>query len=180
MSRTWIRCWGWIVGFASVGLIATEAIAAERVVWRYRLLQGSLSVEELTALAETGEVSPALRSYFRLARRNPQQIRRVLTQETTVNPRVLDRVLNSPIGNVAIDQVSQAIHTPSQQANRQAMRSALVLSASDDSRISLIEVIQNYPTEEIYVDGDRLADAYQQIAGLQDRLNDLLNGGNLF
>ncbi|MDX2212820.1 MAG: alpha/beta hydrolase [Oculatellaceae cyanobacterium bins.114] len=179
-SRAWIRRWGWVISFISVWLMSTEAIAAERVVWRYRLLQGSLSVDELTTLAETGEVSPALRAYFRLARRNPRQIRRVLNQEVTVNPRLLDRVLNSPLGNGAIDQVSEAIHTPSRQADRQAMRSALVLSASDDSRITLIEVMQNYPTEEIYVDGDRLADAYRQIEGLQNRLGELLNGGGLF
>jgi Alpha/beta hydrolase of unknown function (DUF1400) len=179
-SRAWIKNLGWMAAFVSVWLGATEAIAAERVVWRYRVLQGSLSVDELTTLAETGEVSPALRAYFRLARRNPQHIRRTLNEEVAVNPRLLDRVLNSPVGDVAIDRVSEAIHTPSRQADRQAMRSALVLSASDDSRISLIEVIQNYPTEEIHVDGDRLADAYRQIQGLQNRLGDLLNGGGLF
>lgn len=179
-SRIWIKSLAGIVGFLGVWLMATSAIAAERVVWRYRILQGSLSVDDLTTLAETGEVSPELRAYFRLARRNPQEIRRLLTEEATVNPRLLDRILNSPIGNVAIDGVSEAVHTPSRQADRQAMRSALILSASDDSRISLIEVIQNYPTEEVHVDGDRLADAYRQIQGLQNRLGDLLGGDGLF
>jgi hypothetical protein len=169
--------WRWLLKLGvGVGVLlsSTGAIAAERVVWRYQVLQRSVSVDELNTLAETGEVSPTLQTYLRLAGKNPQDVRQTLTQEATVNPRLLDQILNSPVGNVVIDQVSGAIHTPSRRADRQAMRAALVLSASDDSRISLIEVIRNYPTQEIHVDGDRLAVAYQEIQGLQNRLDNVL------
>jgi hypothetical protein len=48
-------------------------------------------------------------------------------------------------------------------ASRQAIRSALILSASPDNRVSLIEVIQKYPTAEVELEGERILQAYRQI-----------------
>jgi len=66
---------------------------------------------------------------------------------------ILDKVLNSRIGNVILDQLTQVIHTRSHQADKQALRAALVVSASKDRQITLIEVIQNNPTKEVEVEG---------------------------
>ncbi len=88
--------------------------------------------------------------------------------------RFLDKVLNSQIGNIILDRISQVISTPSQRANRQALRAALVLSANQDGQVSLIEMIKNYPTNEVEVDGDRLQGSYRQLRRLQTSLQDLL------
>ncbi|WP_339379217.1 alpha/beta hydrolase [aff. Roholtiella sp. LEGE 12411] len=65
------------------------------------------------------------------------------------------------------------MHTPSRRADRQAVRAPLVLSASQDGQVSLIEIIENNPTEEVEVDGDRLESAYRQLRRLQTSLQDL-------
>jgi Alpha/beta hydrolase of unknown function (DUF1400) len=168
--------------FTLVGaaLSNSRAIAAEQVVLKYNILERAISVDELSRFAETGELSPELQAYLNLAQRDPDDVRQTLNQETGVNVRLLDTVLNSPVGNLALDQITQAIYTPSREADNAAMRSALILSASGDSRISLIEVIQNYPTQQVYVDGNRLVDAYQQVSALGDRLGNLLEGTGLF
>jgi len=83
-----------------------------------------------------------------------------LTESVKVNPVFLDRILNSPIGNVVLDEISQVIHTASRRPDRQALRSALVLSASRDREITLIETIQNYPTV-MEVEGERLESAFR-------------------
>ena len=54
------------------------------------------------------------------------------------------------------------------------MRSALVLSASKDSDIRLIEIINNYPSTEVEVDGDNLEKAYRQLRRLQGSLQNIL------
>lgn len=159
---------------AGILLYSTNAVAAEQVVLKYRLFRESISVKELTTLAETGELSSSLRINLALARQDPKEFRRYLTQPVSVNPILLDRVLNSGVGNFLLDEVSQSIHTSSNRANRQALRSALVLSASGDSKITLLETIQNYPTQEVQVEGDRLEDAYLQLRRLEGRLQDLL------
>jgi len=156
----------------------TPAIAAEQVVWKYHLLQGSLSVEELTQLATTGEVSPTIRAYLTLAGRNPENVRETLSHEVALDPILLSHIVQSPLGNLILNQLSRAIYTPSRLASEEAMRSALVLSASDDGHLSLMEIIQKYPANEVYVDGDRLATAYQQIEHLQTTVEQWLEHNN--
>ncbi|WP_193197806.1 alpha/beta hydrolase [Nostoc sp. MG11] len=154
-------------------IFSAPAFAAERMVLKYGIFRESLSVEELSTFAQTGELSRSLRVNLALARQNPRAIRQYLTQPVKVNPVFVDRVLNSPVGNVILDQISEVIHTPSRRADRQAIRAALVLSASQDGQVSLIEIIENYPTTEVEADGDRLESAYRQLRRLQTSLENL-------
>lgn len=161
---------------ASLGILlfSTSATAAEQVVLKYRILRQSVSVSELTTFAQTGELSPTLQSYLKMARRNPEQVRQILTRQVKVDPILLERALNSQIGEAILDQVGQVIHTPDEQANREALRSALVISAQGDGKITLIEALKNYPTSSVHLDGDRLAqviaEAYGQLTKLAGRL----------
>lgn len=163
-----------LMATASILLFNTSAIAADQVVLKYRIFRESISVEELSAFAETGELSKSLRINLALARQDPKAVRRYLTQPVKVNLVLLDRLLNSPVGNLILDEITEVVHTPSGKADRQALRSALVISASRDSNISLIEIIQNYPTQVVQVEGDRLESAYRQLRRLEGRLQDLL------
>ncbi|MFW9257452.1 alpha/beta hydrolase [Nostoc sp. CALU 546] len=164
-----------LVGSTCLLLVSTPVFGAERVVLNYGIFRESLSVEELSTFAETGELSRSLRVNFALARQDPKAIRQYLTEPVKVNLVFLDRVLNSRIGNIILDQISQVIYTPSRRADRQALRAALVLSASQDGQVSLIEIIENYPTNEVEVDGKRLESAYRQLRRLQTNIQDLLN-----
>ncbi|HYW19581.1 MAG TPA: alpha/beta hydrolase [Nodularia sp. (in: cyanobacteria)] len=158
----------------SMLLCQSSAFAAEQVVLKYGIFRESISVEELGTFAETGELSRSLRVNFALAQQDPKAIRPYLTTSVKINLMILDRVLNSPIGNVILDQLSQVIHTRSHTADRQALRAALVLSASEDGEVTLLEIIENYPTTNVEVDGERLENAYHQLRRLQVGLQDFL------
>jgi Alpha/beta hydrolase of unknown function (DUF1400) len=155
-------------------LSGAPALAAESVVLKYRIFRESVSVQELSTFAQSGKLSTSLRLNLALARQNPQAIRQYLTEPVKVNPVILDKVLNSRIGNVILDQLTQVIHTRSRNADKQALRAALVVSASKDRQITLIEVIQNYPANEVEVEGDRLENAYRQLRRVQGNLQDIL------
>jgi Alpha/beta hydrolase of unknown function (DUF1400) len=155
-------------------LSGAPALAAESVVLKYRIFRESVSVQELSTFAQSGKLSTSLRLNLALARQNPQAIRQYLTEPVKVNPVILDKVLNSRIGNVILDQLTQVIHTRSRNADKQALRAALVVSASKDRQITLIEVIQNYPANEVEVEGDRLENAYRQLRRFQGNLQDIL------
>ena len=165
-------------GLTIAGLvtISSNATAAEQIVLRYNVLERSVSIEELTTFAETGEISPTLENYFEMSGQKPARIRRVLTQNASMDVVPLDRMLNTPVGDVMLDQLGNLVHTPSGNADRQAMRSALVLSASDDSKLSLIEILQNYPTQEIHVNGNRIVAAYRQIENFEAHISNILEG----
>lgn len=154
----------------SVLFYSTRAEAAEWVVLKYRFLRERVSVPELTTFAQTGELSRSLRAYLKLAKKEPEELRRTLTQEVKVNPTFLYRALNTPIGEGMLDQVSQIIHTPTNRANRESLRGALVSSALPDGNITLIEAMQNYPTPEVHVEGERLVEIMQNISKWVNRI----------
>lgn len=162
------------LGIIAIALFFSEsAIAAEKVVIKYNILRAPISVAELTTFAETGEASSGLKFYLKASRQNPDKVQKVLTREADVNAGTLDQLFNNPVGDLLLDQINLVIHPPEKVANRQAMRSALVLSASEDNKVSLIEVIQNYPTSEVEVEGERIARAYRQISALSDRIQNI-------
>jgi hypothetical protein len=146
------------------------ANASESVVLKYRFLRETISVPELSTFAQTGELSRSLQSYLDLAGKQPEELRTTLTKPIAVNGIMLSRILNTPVGEIMLDQVSEVIHTPTNRANRQSLRSALVLSALNDNQITLIEILENYPTADVHVEGDRLADILQQITRLSQGL----------
>lgn len=155
---------------AGVVALAIPTAAAERVILKYSILRGSISVAELRTLANTGEASPALKAYLRLANKKPEELRRILVQKVDVDPVFLSKILNSFAGEYVLEQTSSIIHTPSSNANLQALRGALVTSAVPDGNLRLIEILENYPTSEVHVEGDRLAELYSQLKGMVDKL----------
>ncbi|ARV63224.1 hypothetical protein BZZ01_25395 [Nostocales cyanobacterium HT-58-2] len=169
-----IRC-ALFLGLSFCFLLSSVSVkAAQRVILKYSIFREPVSVEEISTFTQTGKLSSSLEASFAAARQDPKLIRKYLAEPVKVDPIILDKVLNSPVGNPILDQLSQVIHTPSNKANRQALRSALVLSASMDQQITLIEIIQNYPTSEVEVEGERLENANRQLRRLQGNLQDLL------
>jgi len=150
----------------TTGGILLPAQAAETIVLKYSILRESIAVGELSELSRTGEVSPALESYLSLAQKKPEDLRRLLNQSIAVSPTVLAPLLHSFVGTYLLEQVGSVIHTPSQRASTEALRGALITSAQTDDRISLMEILENYPTAEIQVEGDRLLELYQKIRDL--------------
>lgn len=163
----WLRCQVLVLVVGANILIASSTIAAEQVALKYRIFRESISVNELSTFAETGKLSTSLRANLELAKQDPKMVRWYLSQTVQANPAFLDRVLNSGIGDVMLDQLSQVIHTPSHRADLQALRSALILCASRDGNVSLIKTIQIYPSTQVEVEGDRLESAYVQLRRLR-------------
>jgi Alpha/beta hydrolase of unknown function (DUF1400) len=150
------------------GILApvARADAAQSVVLKYRFLRETISVSELSTFARTGELSSKLKTYLKLAARDPEQLRRALTQEVSVDPNLLSRILNNSIGELLLDQVSEVVHTPDNIANRESLRGALVSSALPDRKITLIETLENYPTPEVHVEGERIVEVAQKLGKL--------------
>ena len=178
LKLSWLRYQLLLSAIATILLFTPRALAAEQVVLKYKIFRASLSVRELTIFTETGELSSSLEAYLDMGKQNPTNVRRTLISPVNVDLIFLDRLLNSSVGNILLDRVSLAVHTPSNRANRQALRAALVLSASDDGQLTLMEIIQKYPTREVHVEGDRLLKAYntlQRLAGHWRNISDIIN-----
>ena len=164
----------------SVMLSSSPAIAAEQVVLKYSAFQRSVEVADLAKFAETGEMSRPLRAYIRMSGEDPKNVRETLTKPVAIDAVTLDRVLNSFAGEALLSQLSQYIYTRSKEANVPALRSAMVLSASDDNQITLLELLQKYPTKQVLVNGNRLLAAYSEIQSISEKLKGVLGNIHLF
>ncbi|MGI0482234.1 alpha/beta hydrolase [Geminocystis sp. CENA526] len=140
-----------------------KATGAETIVLRYSMLRPSIPVADLTNLCETGEVSSALASYLRLANQKQDNVRNALCRKIPVDGVMLSKMLNHPLGGMVLNIFAEVITTPSQRASKESLRGAIVTSALKDNNISIMEVAQNYPTEEVHINGDRLMEIYNQI-----------------
>ncbi|MBE9171419.1 alpha/beta hydrolase [Pleurocapsales cyanobacterium LEGE 06147] len=132
-------------------------LAAEEIVFQYGIASHSVSIEDLKHFAATGEMSRSVRFLFDFTKQNPQIARRILVQEFPVETVIVSNLANSVPGEMVLSGVSQLIYPKSDRARIQALRGALIVSASDDNKVSLIELFRNYPTQQMYVDGKLLS-----------------------
>jgi hypothetical protein len=174
-----LRCIG-LATLITLMFGASEALAAERVLLRYRSFGRAVPVADLATLAETGEAPDSLDGLLNTAGQDPQGLSSVLTREVPADTIILDKALNSLPGEWLLDQLAEAIHPASGQGSRQALRSALVLSAADDDTITLLEVLENYPTPEVVLEGDLIHEAYNQLANFLEPLMILILGPGFF
>lgn len=155
---------GFSCGFNYAG--NDQAIAAERLVVHYRIFSQSVAISELRTLADTGQASRAIQFYLTLGNRQPEELRQILTRPIAVNSNDLYQILSSPLGSAALDEVSQVIHTPDNQANRESLNAALVAASLPDGQIRLIDVLEQYPTNEVHLNGERLIEAIERISAI--------------
>lgn len=156
VKRHWL---GFGMAIAALTLLwGTRTTAADRIVLQYGFMSGSVAIEDLETLAETGETSLDLKAYLLLANQKPETLRQVLTQEVSVNGELLEGLLTTPPGEILLEQMGEVLHHPENEDNSQALRSAIVDSVLPDGKITLLEVLQNYPSNEIHVNGDRVGE----------------------
>ena len=153
-------------------LIALQPSTSPNLVGKSLVIQfgpfgRSISITDLTRFAETGELSRGWKFFLTIAGIEPEDVRAALNQEVSVSLRFLDRTLNNLLGEFLLYQIGKIIHTPSNTANIQALRSASILSVAPDNRISALEILQQYPTSQVHLNGLRLARLGQRAARFQ-------------
>lgn len=126
---------------------------AESVIFSFGPLRPSFKIADLQEFAETAKVPRGWRFYFSVANIDAKQFHKALVEEVELDPVQLSSVFNSFIGEYVLFQASRVVHTPTQTANIQALRSAIILSAADDNKISLLELLTHYPASNVIVEG---------------------------
>ncbi len=172
-----IRKWFQKIGigmFVTVAALcdrAPQALASEKVIFKYNGATQSIELEELQTFAETGEMSPGLDYLMNFGKQNPFMIRWILTQQFPANTKLIYDLLNTAPGEYVLSQTGTIVGAKTEEANVTALRGALVASASNDNLISLMELIEEYPTKEVYVDGKILADAQRDLGSFINETN---------
>lgn len=170
--------------YRTVGVAIASAIllmhtpaaeAAEKVVVRYGILRQSLSVAELTDFAEKGEMSRKVERYLDMTKSDPAEIRQILTKPIDISSSTVSTALNNPLGDRMLDELGRMIQTPENEGNRDALRTAVIQSTAKDNKASILEIIQNYPADEIHLDAKRIIKTYNTLAKFQKPVEGILN-----
>lgn len=156
---------------AAISFNPDKAIASEKVIFKYSGATQSVPMSELQTFAKTGETSPAIDFLLDFGKQNPFMIRWILTQQFPAHTKLIYDLLNTAPGEYVLSQTGNVVGSKSERANITALRGALVGSAADDNLVSLIELLEKYPTKEVYVDGKILAKAQQDLGNFISETN---------
>lgn len=147
--------------------LCQPAIAAERLVVSYGPLQRSVPVSAVRTFIQAGEVTPEIRAYATLL--NSQELtdlRSSLQGGVKLGVVPVDNFLRSSLGNSLLQEIGQIIRIGPNLTGEQAISAALVLSASKNDGVNLVNFLETFPNSEVFVDGLRLQGTVAKVQNL--------------
>ena len=139
----------------SAFLMAAPVQSAEELSIRYSAAERSISVEDLDTFVTTGDIPDSLQWYAdRLTEKQQATLRAVLQKRFNVPLNdVTTFVERSPSGESILRRLLGLFWGgPSEEALLDALRGSLLLAATDEEGLTLMNVIRQYPLTEIRLD----------------------------
>ena len=160
-----------LIGIAFVTITSTplKASAADRLKFNLGILSFELSIDALELYAKEGKINRELNFYTsRLDERTVSQLRRVLRRKINVNPVLLYRLTRSPMIIELIESLGEVATTHHERNGFYALRGSITNAAIEQpDGVTLIDVLRQFPTDDISIDAARLFE-------LRDELNALI------
>jgi hypothetical protein len=178
VRQGWQKIFSQVVAIAMVALASTfafpdKAMASEGIVLQYGAQQETLSLEKLQEFTETGEVPEVLTDRLQLSSQDVDDLRRILQlQIENIDLDFLEKALNSSIGDFILRQVGEVISSDL-ESDIQALAETLVVAA-EDSRLSMLEIMEKFPERLIYVQGRGLAKVYEDIRFIAEDVREVV------
>lgn len=157
-----------LVASATITLGSNRVSASQEVIFTYGGATQSVAIEELQTFVETGETSSSIDFLLSISNQKPSLMRLILKQKLPADTKRVSDLLNTAPGEYVLSQTGNVVGSRSQRANVTALRGSLIKSASDDGLVSLIEILEHYPTKQVYVNG-------KMLARVQNNINQFVN-----
>ena len=166
-----VRTLSWMAGLCLSALIpfasATSASAAERVTLTYGFVEISTTVDALQSYADTGIADRELNAYLRfLSTEQRTQFRQALQVRQDIDHVQMSQFLYSAIGDNILRVMGNIIQTQGRQDGAKGLRGALVLAAAEPEGLSLLSVLDQFPTDNVRIDSQRAFRAFGALTGL--------------
>ena len=153
---------------ATITLSSNRVLASQEVIFTYGGATQSVPIEELQTFAEKGQTSSSINFLLSLSNQKPSLMRWILKRKLPADTKLVSDLLNTTPGEYVLSQTGNVVGSKSQRANVTALRGSLIRSASDDGLVSLIEVLEHYPTKQVYVNG-------KMLVRVQNNINQFVN-----
>jgi len=138
---------------SGLGLLSVRpAIAAERVTTFLNTLEVSISLDDLEAFAEDGTLSePLAQVAAQFDEQQVQTLRQLLRQQVATDPVSLNRFASAPMLEALLARLGRAVQTSDGENGAAALRTAMVLSAADPDGLSILDMLRQFPDEEVRI-----------------------------
>ncbi|ABG52065.1 MAG: alpha/beta hydrolase [Trichodesmium sp. St16_bin4-tuft] len=161
---------------AGVMLSHQRAIATSKIVIDIAgPIKASIKVKDLRLFAETGETTKTISQALAISKVNPNTVRGLMTLEVGAGVTNLAKVLYSNLGQNVTKGVAEVLQTKHNYESDKALRSAIILAAADDNRISVLEILEKYPTEEMHIDVGKINEIVEKLKDTIGNLGKLFN-----
>ncbi|MGL6341453.1 MAG: alpha/beta hydrolase, partial [Waterburya sp.] len=152
-----------VLGVSTV-FFPVAVVAAERITLNFPPFgQFNIQVDDLETFVATGEVSSELAYY--LDRLSPQQVARLpelLSTSLELHPLTIAEFSNSTIGETVIRNFGKGIRADVNQNGFFALRGSIIAAAFDSEGLTVMNLLQQFPLETVYVDLEVLNQYFQQ------------------
>lgn len=148
MQRIRYALWGTIAGILTTLLCPQSAQSAEQIYFQVGPLLLPLSVESIAIYVNEGRITPEFALYAgQFDRQELEQLRQALQRPYQMDQVAVDRMTQTPIVEDFLQGLGQTIQTPSGINGFYAIRSALLLTASEQNTWTMLDVLRNFPTD---------------------------------
>lgn len=145
------------------------ALGAERIKIVAGAFEISIPIKALQIYAKTGKINASLAPYVkRLKPQQLTQLRQTLVKQIDLSPVAISQFFYSPIGETILARIGELIQTNSGLSGYYALRAALILSAADPQGLTLLNVLQKFPSNAIRLDIPRILQTKETLNKLQD------------
>ncbi len=132
-------------------LINLPTLGAERITFSFAPFgEFYLSADALEVFAKQGKIDSEFAFYAKFA--NPQQLallRSLLQQHFQISPVMISQFTYSPLGEEIIRQLGELVETEGNQNGFYALRSALILAATNPEGMTVLDVLHRFPSQSL-------------------------------
>lgn len=163
------------LGVGASVLMGSGAIAADSVLIQYQGRERTITTSGLEAFVTTGEaVSDDVQEFFT---ENPEIAtiaQDIISAEIFINPSFIEQFEGSSLGEFVLIQLNKVLGTPSGNEDLEPLRVAVVNSFEGDNRFSVLEIIENYPSDTIRLDFSGLQPIVRDVRTFVERVQPAL------
>ncbi|MGF1516094.1 MAG: alpha/beta hydrolase [Elainellaceae cyanobacterium] len=151
--QKWLTRCRTAVGAATLGLLAAftampPAEAAERIRFQYGPFGFSITRQDLETFAETGEADGWLQTLLtRLGAGQSDQVRAALQARYDVDAVLVNRFSYTSSGRQLLTEAGKLVRTESGKNGLYGLRAALTLASADPEGLTLLNVLEAFPTD---------------------------------
>ena len=148
----------------SLSSVALPTKAAEKINFVYSPLKLQLSIKSLETFVETGEITGDLRGYKPfIDEKQFEQLRNFLGKSYNFKQLNLYKISRTSLAQDLLKQLGKVVSTHSQRNGFYAIRGAVLTAAGKNDSWTLIDVLKEFPTSEIYISLEALLQLQNEI-----------------